>query len=90
MPCCFRVVKSSSLPFAVAVDMATMVLRSLLGAGSLREGTELPERILVVLYDVRQPCRMSDAGLNGIRRRVDSLGVYKEIRESVVLSLTAQ
>ena len=40
--------------------MATMVLRSLLGAGFLREGTKLPERILVVLYDVRQLGRLSE------------------------------
>ena len=70
--------------------MATMVFRSLLGAGSLREGTGLPEGILVVLYDVRQPCWVSEAELNGIRRRIDSLGVYKEIGETIVLSLTAR
>ena len=77
MPCWFRVVKSSSLPFAVAADMVTMVLRSLLGAGSLRKDAELPEGILVVLYDVKQPFRVSEIELNGIRRRVDSLGVCK-------------
>ena len=85
MPCWFRVVKSSSLPFAVAVDMATVVLRSLLGAGSLRKGAEPPERMPVVLYDVRQTCRVSNVELNGTRRKVDSLGMHKEIREFMSL-----
>ena len=55
-----------------------MVLRSLLGAGSLRKDPELSEGILVALYDVRQPFRASEIDLNGIRRRVDSLGVKYE------------
>lgn len=67
-----------------------MVPRSLLGAGSLRKVAEIPMKILVVLYDVRQPCRVIEAELNGIRRRADSLGVYKEIGEVVILRLTAR
>ena len=70
--------------------MATMVPRSLLDAGSLRKVAEIPKKILVVLYDVRQPCTVSEAELNGIRRRVDSLGVYKEIGEVVILRLKAR